>query len=175
MEPAGDMSVDDAMAEALRLAREAGARGEVPVGAVALHDGRIVGRGVNARESDRDPTAHAELLAIQEAARTLGRWRLTGVTLVVTLEPCAMCAGAMVLARIDRLVFGASDPKAGAVGSLMDLSADPRLNHRFAVERGVRAEECGAVLKEFFRARRGGRREDRDPDAGGLGNGPEIG
>ena len=142
------------MQEALALARAAGEAGEVPVGAVALLDGAVVGRGANRRESARDPTAHAELLAIQDAARTLGRWRLTGVTLVVTLEPCAMCAGAMVLARIERLVFGADDPKAGAVGSLMDLSADPRLNHRFAVERGLRAEECGAVLRDFFRSRR---------------------
>jgi tRNA(adenine34) deaminase len=142
------------MEEAIRLAREAGAAGEVPVGAVAVFEGRVVGRGRNRREEDRDPTAHAELLALQEAARTLGRWRLTGVTLVATLEPCAMCAGAMVLARIDRLVYGADDPKAGAAGSLQDLSADPRLNHRFPVERGVRAADCGALLREFFRARR---------------------
>ena len=161
------------MREALRIAAEAGARGEMPVGAVAIFEGRIVGRGGNAREADRDPTAHAELLAIQEAARTLGRWRLTGVTVVVTLEPCAMCAGAMVLARIDRLVFGASDPKAGAVGSLRDLSSDLRLNHRFPVERGVRADECSALLKEFFRARRGGERGGDAP--AGLGNGSEIG
>jgi tRNA(adenine34) deaminase len=126
----------------------------VPVGAVALLDGEVVGRGANRREGDRDPTAHAELLAIRDAARALGRWRLSGVTLVVTLEPCAMCAGAMVLARIDRLVFGAEDPKAGAVGSLLDLSGDPRLNHRFAVERGVRGEECAELLRAFFRARR---------------------
>jgi tRNA(adenine34) deaminase len=143
------------MREALALAREAGERGEVPVGAVAVFEDRVVGRGANARESARDPTAHAELLAIQEAARTLGRWRLGGVTLVATLEPCAMCAGAMVLARIDRLVYAASDPKAGAVGSLMDLSADPRLNHRFPVERGVLADEAGELLRDFFRARRG--------------------
>jgi tRNA(adenine34) deaminase len=148
------VTVDEAMGEALALARQAAGEGEVPVGAVALHEGRIVGRGRNRREGDRDPTAHAELHALQEAARALGRWRLTGVTLVVTLEPCAMCAGAMVLARVDRLVLGASDPKAGAVGSLMDLSADPRLNHRFEVERGVRAEECGALLRDFFRSRR---------------------
>jgi tRNA(adenine34) deaminase len=145
---------EEAMREALRLAAEAAAAGEVPVGAVALHEGQVVGRGRNAREADRDPTAHAELLAIQEAARTLGRWRLSGVTLFVTLEPCAMCAGAMVLARIDRLVYGASDPKAGAVGSLLDLSADPRLNHRFPVERGLLGEEGGALLRDFFRARR---------------------
>ena len=148
------MTVDEAMQEALALARRAGETGEVPVGAVALLDGVVVGRGFNRREADRDPTAHAELLALQEAARTLGRWRLSGVVLVATLEPCAMCAGAMVLARIDRLVFGASDPKAGAVGSLFDLSADARLNHRFEVERGARQEECAALLREFFRARR---------------------
>ena len=142
------------MGEALALAQRAAEAGEVPVGAVALHEGRVVGRGFNRRESDRDPTAHAELLAIQEAARSLGRWRLTGVSVVATLEPCAMCAGAMVLARIDRLVFGTADPKAGAVGSLMDLSADARLNHRFEVVRGVRAEECSALLRDFFRARR---------------------
>jgi tRNA(adenine34) deaminase len=142
------------MEEALRLAREAGDASEVPVGAVALLEGRIVGRGRNRREEDRDPTAHAELLALREASRTLGRWRLTGVTLVATLEPCAMCAGAMVLARIDRLVYGADDPKAGAAGSLQDLTADPRLNHRFPVERGLRREDCAALLREFFRARR---------------------
>jgi tRNA(adenine34) deaminase len=142
------------MREALALAREAGDRGEVPVGAVAVLEDRIVGRGANARESAHDPTAHAELLAVQDAARTLGRWRLTGVTVYVTLEPCAMCAGAMVLARIDRLVYAASDPKAGAAGSLMDLTADPSLNHRFPVERGVLAEESGDLLRAFFRARR---------------------
>ncbi|ABC83404.1 tRNA adenosine(34) deaminase TadA [Anaeromyxobacter dehalogenans] len=159
------MDEREAMQEALGLAREAAARGEVPVGAVALFEGRVVGRGANAREAARDPTAHAELLAIQEAARTLGRWRLTGVTLVVTLEPCAMCAGAMVLARIDRLVYGASDPKAGCTGSLQDLSADPRLNHRFPVERGLLAEESGELLRAFFRARRGA--------GNGNGNGGE--
>jgi len=157
------MTDEEAMGEALALAEEAGAAGEVPVGAVALFEGRIVGRGRNAREAANDPTAHAELLAIQEAARTLGRWRLTGVTVYVTLEPCAMCAGAMVLARIDRLVYGASDPKAGAVGSLQDLSADPRLNHRYPVTRGVLGEEGSALLRAFFRARRG--------KAGGEGDG----
>ncbi len=156
------MTDAEAMQEALALAREAMAAGEVPVGAVALFEGRVVGRGRNRREEDRDPTAHAELLAVQEAARALGRWRLSGVTVVVTLEPCAMCAGALVLARVDRLVIGAADPKAGAVGSLLDLSQDPRLNHRFPVERGVLAEACAGVLKEFFRGRR-------------LGAGPEIG
>jgi tRNA(adenine34) deaminase len=149
------MAWDEPMREALALARLAGERGEVPVGAVVVLDGRVVGRGANARESAKDPTAHAELLAIQDAARALGRWRLSGATLVATLEPCAMCAGAMVLARIERLVFGASDPKSGAVGSLLDLSSDPRLNHRFPVERGVLAEEAGELLRTFFRARRG--------------------
>jgi tRNA(adenine34) deaminase len=157
------VTVAEAMDEALALAREAGARGEVPVGAVALFEGRVVGRGANAREAARDPTTHAELLAIQEAARTLGRWRLAGVTVVVTLEPCAMCAGAMVLARIDRLVYAAADPKAGCVGSLQDLSADARLNHRFEVERGLRAEESGALLRAFFRARRTGGRNPGEP------------
>ena len=149
------MTIVEAMQEALALARAAGEKREVPIGAVALHEGAIVGRGSNRRESARDPTAHAELLALQEAARTLGRWRLSGVTLVVTLEPCAMCAGAMVLARIDRLVYGASDLKAGAAGSLMDLTQDPRLNHRFPVERGLLGDACGELLKEFFRERRG--------------------
>jgi tRNA(adenine34) deaminase len=148
------VTLEEAMDEALRLARQAGQAGEVPVGAVALHDGQVVGRGKNARECDRDPTAHAELLAIREAARALGRWRLSGVTVVVTLEPCAMCAGAMVLARIDRLVYAAPDPKAGAAGSLQDLCNDPRLNHRIPVERGLRAEEASALLREFFQARR---------------------
>jgi tRNA(adenine34) deaminase len=153
----GAVSDDETfMREALDLARGAAERGEVPVGAVAVLDGSVVGRGSNGREALRDPTAHAELLAIQEAARALGRWRLTGVTVYVTLEPCAMCAGAMVLARIDRLVFGARDPKAGAVGSLLDLSADPRLNHRYPVAGGVLAEESSELLRTFFRARRGG-------------------
>jgi len=162
----------EAMQEALRLARAAAAAGEVPVGAVAVLEGRIVGRGANRREADRDPTAHAELLAIQEAARALGRWRLSGVSLVVTLEPCAMCAGAMLLARIDRLVYGAADPKSGAAGSLLDLSCHPRLNHRFAVERSPLAEECGALLREFFRERR---RQGEGLDGPALGSGGEIG
>jgi tRNA(adenine34) deaminase len=167
---------DAAMREALALAAEAAAAGEVPVGAVAVHEGTVVGRGRNRREEDRDPCAHAELLALREASRTLGRWRLTGVTLVVTLEPCAMCAGAAVLARIDRLVYGADDPKAGAVGSLMDLSSDPRLNHRFPVERGLRAGEASEQLRIFFRSRRAsGPGSGENPGASGLGSGGEIG
>jgi len=172
----GHSPFDDAMREALGLAALAAAAGEVPVGAVAVHEGRVVGRGRNRREEDRDPCAHAEMLALKEASLALGRWRLSGVTLVVTLEPCAMCAGALVLARVDRLVFGASDPKAGAVGSLMDLSSDPRLNHRFLVERGLRADECGEQLRAFFRSRRAtsGPSEEISGSAE-LGSGGEIG
>jgi tRNA(adenine34) deaminase len=129
--------------------------GDVPIGAVVL-DGRgaVLGAGFNRREADADPTAHAEVLALRAAARTLGRWRLTGCTLVVTLEPCTMCAGAVTLARVDRLVFGAFDPKAGAVGSLWDVVRDPRLNHRPEVVPGVLADECGALLREFFAEQR---------------------
>ncbi|MHB8877362.1 MAG: tRNA adenosine(34) deaminase TadA [Myxococcaceae bacterium] len=143
------------MRQALAFAREAARLGEVPVGAVAVRDGEVVGAGYNRRETDKDPFAHAELLALSGAAEALGRWRLTGVTLYVTLEPCAMCAGGMVQGRLSRLVFGAFDPKAGAVGSLYDLTAEPRHNHRVEVTRGVLAGECGAVLTDFFRARRG--------------------
>jgi tRNA(adenine34) deaminase len=169
-------SFEAAMREALALAAEAALAGEVPVGAVAVLEGRVVGRGRNRREEDRDPTAHAELLALRDAARTLGRWRLTGVTLVVTLEPCAMCAGAMVLARVDRLVYGADDPKAGAVGSLMDLSTDPRLNHRFPVERGLLAEPCAEQLRAFFRLRRAtSGRAGENSGSSELGSGGEIG
>jgi len=142
------------MAEALAEARRAAAEGEVPIGAVLVVEGRIAGRGRNARERLRDPTAHAEILALQEAARTLGRWRLTGSTMYATLEPCPMCAGSLVNARVDRLVYGVADPKAGAVDTLFDIVRDARLNHRVAVTSGVLAEECGAVLREFFRERR---------------------
>jgi tRNA(adenine34) deaminase len=142
------------MAEALAEARLAAAEGEVPIGAVVVCEGRIVGRGRNARERLHDPTAHAEILALQEAARTLSRWRLTGATIYATLEPCPMCAGALVNARIDRLVYAVPDPKAGAAGTLFDVPRDPRLNHRVEVASGVLAEECGGLLKEFFRARR---------------------
>lgn len=144
------------MRRALELAREAAARGEVPVGAIVVRNGEIVAEGSNRREEDKDPTAHAELLAIREAARSLGGWRLTGTTLYVTLEPCAMCAGALVLARVERLVYGADDPKAGAVRSLYRLVEDERLNHRVQVTPGILAEECGEVLREFFRRRREG-------------------
>ena len=148
--------LDDAdyMALALAEAREAAPRGEVPVGAVVVKDGRVLASAHNRRETSHDPTAHAELLALREAARRVGSWRLDGCTLYVTLEPCFMCAGAMVNARLPRLVFGASDPKAGAVGSLADVARDPRLNHRVDVLSGVLADECGSVLRDFFSSRR---------------------
>ena len=139
---------------ALAQAREAMAVDDVPVGAVAVFEGRVVARAHNQRELLRDPTAHAEMIALTQAAEALGRWRLTGVTLFVTLEPCAMCAGAMVLARIGRLVYGATDPKAGAVESLYRLLDDERLNHRVPHTGGVMADECGALLSEFFRRKR---------------------
>jgi tRNA(adenine34) deaminase len=128
---------------------------DVPVGAVVVDPvGTVIGRGHNAREAEQDPTAHAELLALRSAAATLGSWRLSGCTLVVTLEPCAMCAGALVLARVPRLVLGAWDPKAGAAGSMRDIVRDGRLNHRVEVVGGVRAEECAAALQAFFAAHR---------------------
>ena len=141
---------------ALAEAALAGAAGDIPVGAVVIGaGGEVLGRGHNAREAGADPTAHAEILALRAAASALGQWRLTGSTLVVTLEPCTMCAGAAVLARVDRLVFGAHDDKAGAVGSLWDVVRDRRLNHRPEVVAGVLAAECSAVLAGFFQARRG--------------------
>lgn len=142
------------MSRALDLARQAAAEGEVPIGAIIVCEGEIVGAGRNSREVDADPTAHAEMIAIREASEKLDRWRLFGCTLYVTLEPCPMCAGAMVNARIDRLVYGACDPKAGAVGTLYDLSDDARLNHRFEVTSGVLEDECAQVLKEFFKGLR---------------------
>ena len=146
---------DDAwMREALALARDAARRGEVPVGAIVVRDGAVVGRGGNAPIAHNDPTAHAEIAALREAARVLGNYRLPGCTLYVTLEPCAMCAGAIMHARIGRVVFGASDPKTGACGSVVDLFAEPRLNHHTEVARGVAADECGRLLSEFFAARR---------------------
>ncbi len=142
------------MQEALAEARAAAAHGDVPIGAVVVHDGEVIARGHNRREADQDPTAHAELLALRAAARHLGSWRLNGCTVYVTLEPCPMCAGALVLARVPRLVFGADDPKAGAVGALYDIPRDPRLNHEVEVVRGVAAEDCAELLRAFFRERR---------------------
>ena len=148
------MTDDDAMLLALEEAVLAAAHGDVPVGAVVLWGGGVVARRHNERELRRDPTAHAELLAMRDAAEHLGSWRLEGVTVVVTLEPCPMCAGALVAARVARVVFGAPDPKAGACGSLYNLCADPRLNHEIAVTPGVLAAEAGGLLIAFFAARR---------------------
>ena len=139
------------MGLALKAAQKAAELNEVPIGALVVRDGRVLGSGYNLRESRQDPAAHAELIAIRRAAQRTGNWRLSGATIYVTLEPCIMCMGAMVLARIDRLVFGCFDPKAGAAGSLYDLSNDSRLNHRFKVESGVRGAECAALLSDFFK------------------------
>lgn len=143
---------DDAywMGKALNEARKAGDRGEIPIGAVVVKNGIIIGRGSNLREAKHDPTAHAEMIAIRQAARREGNWRLSGTILYVTLEPCLMCMGAMILARIDKAVFGCFDPKGGAAGSLYDVSDDPRLNHRFTLVPGVRGAECSAMLSSFF-------------------------
>jgi tRNA(adenine34) deaminase len=148
------MSDDDAMARALAEARTAAAEGEVPIGAVVVADGRIVAARHNERERTHDPIGHAELLALRDAAVALGGWRLSDATMVVTLEPCPMCAGALVAGRVGRLVFGAADPRAGACGSLYNLCADPRLNHELPVTPGVRADECGALLTTFFSEKR---------------------
>ena len=152
------MSADDRestmMREALALAAKAAAVGEVPVGAVVVKDGVIVGRGFNQPIAGQDPTGHAEILALRDAARTLGNYRLPGCSLYVTLEPCVMCAGAIMHARIARVVFGASDPKTGACGSVIDLFAESRLNHHCTVAGGLMAAECGSLLSGFFAARR---------------------
>jgi tRNA(adenine34) deaminase len=142
--------MDDALAEA----RAAEAHDDVPVGALVVHEGRVIARAHNERELRQDPTAHAEILALRAASAELGSWRLDDCIMYVTLEPCAMCAGALVLARLPILVYGATDPKAGAVGSLMDIPRDDRLNHRVHVVSGVREEECGGLLRRFFYRRR---------------------
>ena len=150
---------DEAMMdEALALARAAAADGEIPVGAVIYHGETIVGRGGNRREVDSDPTAHAEIVALREAGQALKTWRLDECTLVVTLEPCPMCAGALVNARVGRLVVGVSDPKAGAAGTLYEIPSDERLNHRLPVTGGVQADACLNLLQTFFRSRRGSTR-----------------
>ena len=138
------------MSKALEQARLAAGVGEVPIGAGVVCDGEIVAAGYNRREIDADPTAHAELIAVRQAAATLGRWRLEGCTVYVTLEPCPMCAGALHAARVERCVYGAVDPKAGALGTLYDIASDARLNHRYEVISGVLADESSALLKEFF-------------------------
>jgi tRNA(adenine34) deaminase len=146
---------DAAMRAALEEARASLPSGDVPIGAVVLDPtGSVIGRGHNVRERDSDPVGHAELVALRRAAEVVGRWRLSGCTLVVTLEPCTMCAGAVVLSRVERLVFGAHDPKAGAVGSLWDVVRDRRVNHRPEVVGGVLAEECSALLDDFFARQR---------------------
>jgi tRNA(adenine34) deaminase len=142
------------MTLALALAERAAQAGEVPVGALVVRDGEVIGRGFNAPIGRHDPTAHAEIQALREAAAALGNYRLTGCILYVTLEPCIMCAGAIMHARIARLVYGAADPKTGACGSVVDLFAESRLNHHTTVEGGLLAAECGAMLTDFFRSRR---------------------
>lgn len=147
---------------AIEEARLAAAEGEVPIGAVVVCDGQVVARAHNRRELDHDPSAHAEFAAMVEASRVLDRWRLTGCTVYVTLEPCLMCAGLMVNGRIDRCVYGAPDPKGGALGTLYDVSHDPRLNHEFEVTAGVCADECADLLRSFFRERRRARKAQAD-------------
>ncbi len=156
MDTPAELGVDDAAAMELAIAeaRLAAAEGEVPVGAVVIADGIVIARRHNEREKTGDPSAHAELLALRDGSARLGHWRLSDCTLVVTLEPCPMCAGALIAARVGRLVFGAADPKAGACGSLYNLLSDPRLNHEVPIERGVLAERCAALLTEFFARRR---------------------
>jgi len=148
------MSDDEAMERAIAEARLALAHDDVPVGAVVVRAGEVIASRHNERELIGDPTAHAEILALRDAAAAVGTWRLDDCTMIVTLEPCPMCAGAMVNARLGRLVYGATDPKAGAVGSLMNLVADPRLNHRVPVTAGLRGDEAGRLLVEFFATRR---------------------
>ena len=170
MRPGGQQARDDEvwLQAALVEARDAAARGEVPVGALVMHAGRVLATASNRTLTDTDPTAHAEVIALRAAARALGTWRLTGCTLYVTLEPCAMCAGAIVLARVDRVVFGAWDEKAGMAGSVGDLLRHPRLNHRPQVAGGVLADACSELLQSFFRERRA--RGD-----GGVDGGPAPG
>jgi len=146
------------MRVALMEAMAARNKGEVPIGAVVVLDGQIIGRGHNLRESGDDPTAHAEMLAIRQAAAAIGHWRLLDTTLYVTLEPCVMCMGAIILARIPRLVFGCRDPRAGAVGSIYDFSRDERFNHRVCVEEGVLEQECSDLLSDFFKELRAGKK-----------------
>lgn len=150
------------MGIALREANKAADLGEVPIGAVVVRDGSVLGRGHNLRESRHDPTAHAEMIAIRQAARRSGNWRLSGATLYVTVEPCVMCMGGILLARVDRVVFGCHDPKAGAAGSLYDLSADSRLNHRLSLTAGVRGADCAATISSFFAGLRERKRREKD-------------
>ncbi len=166
--PAAGVEPDHEDAQRMRIALEqarlaaAPPRHDIPIGAaVFAADGALLAAAGNRREADEDPTAHAEILALRDAARVTGRWNLSGCTLVVTLEPCTMCAGAIVLSRVERVVVGAMDPKAGAAGSLYDLVREPRLNHRAELTTGVLADECGQLLKDFFRTLRRTRRAER--------------
>jgi len=153
--PDEQLAIDQAfMQQALQLAQAAADAGEVPVGALVVLDGKIIGRGMNAPIGRHDPTAHAEIQAMREAAAAIGNYRLVGCTLYVTLEPCVMCSGAIQHARIARLVYGARDPKTGSCGSVIDLMAEPRLNHHTEVAGGILADECGSMLSRFFSARR---------------------
>jgi tRNA(adenine34) deaminase len=147
-----DVMMDDVhwMGAALREAKKAARRGEVPIGVVIVREGTVLATGYNLREAKQDPTAHAEIIAIRKASRKNGGWRLTGTTMYVTLEPCVMCMGAILLARFDRVVFGCHDPKGGAAGSLYNLSNDARLNHRVELTAGVRQQECSGILSDFF-------------------------
>ncbi len=147
------------MGAAIGEAGKAEARGEVPIGAIVVRAGKVLGRGHNLRETSLDPTSHAEMTAIRKAARKTGSWRLLGATLYVTLEPCPMCMGAILLSRLERVVFGCHDPKGGAAGSLYDLSDDPRLNHRVSLTSGVRSNECSRLLSSFFAALRQRKKE----------------
>jgi len=149
------------MRAALAEAAIAKSKGEVPIGAVIVHEGRIIGRGHNLRETSNDPTTHAEMVAIRRAAEQIGHWRLLETTLYVTLEPCVMCMGAIILARIPRLVYASRDPRAGAVGSIYDFSRDERFNHRVEVTEGVLGEECGKLLSGFFQELRAGKKSQK--------------
>ncbi len=143
------------MAQALKLAKKAAEQGEVPVGALVVREGKVLARAYNQREAKHDPTAHAELIALQRAAKKLGGWRLSGCTLYVTLEPCPMCAGALINARVDRVVFGAYDEKAGCCGTVLQIAQEERFNHRCDITGGVLLEQCQAVLRAFFATKRG--------------------
>jgi len=162
MDAANQATTDIAfMQAALAEAELAAAKGEVPIGAVLVHDGRIVGRGHNLRETSNDPTTHAEMVAIRQAAETIGHWRLLDTTLYVTLEPCVMCMGAIILARIPRLVYASRDPRSGAVGSIYDFAQDERFNHKVEVTEGVLGEECSRMLSGFFQQIRAGKKSQK--------------
>lgn len=158
------------MGKAIDQARRAEAMGEVPIGAVIVKDGAVIARGHNLRESKQDPAAHAEMIAIRKAARKLSSWRLTGATLYVTLEPCTMCMGAVILSRLDRVVFGSHDPKGGAAGSLYDLSDDRRLNHSVVLTPGVRGAETSAMLSDFFSKLRAQKKQQKNSLSGAEKN-----